>query len=103
MRAVRDEVLGMTAAQRESRGDLTKYVSEAQTFVNKAMVPMHSAQARIKEAYFRTGLEVRQLILSNGLLGGALGGLSNSFANSVLNAVQLNRALVPLGLSFGIM
>lgn len=101
IRAVRDEVLGMTAAQREARGDLTKYVSDAQTFVNKAMVPMHSAQARMKEAYFRTGLEVRQLILSNGILTGTFGALSNSFANSVLNAVQLNRALLPLGLSMG--
>ena len=49
------------------------------------------------EAYFKAGLEVRQLALAGGLLNNQLGKLSDQLGNSVLNAVQLKQALIPLG------
>lgn len=73
-------------------------ISGKQTQVNKAMQQTWSESAKMKESYFRAGLEVRQLALSSGLLSGSLGKLADGMSASVMNATQLHRALVPLGI-----
>ena len=51
------------------------------------------------EAYFKAGLELRQLTLAGIGADTMLGKLSTTLGNSVMNAVQLRRMLVPLGVS----
>lgn len=95
---LKKEVLGLVPGT-EDFAKKSAEVGKKQTEVNKALSLGWSEQAKLKDAYFKTGLEVRQLVLGSGLLQGELGKLSNSMGDSVLNAMQLRRALIPLGVS----
>lgn len=72
---------------------------------NKAIAVVRDTQKDLRletraghEAYFKAGLELRQLALAGNLLSGEFGKLSNAISGSVLNAVQLKQTLVPLGI-----
>jgi hypothetical protein len=79
----------------------SKEVSQTQDRVNAALRQGWSESAKVKDAYFRTGLEVRQLILSSGVLNKATGMLVDTFSTAALNASQLRRATGTLGVSMG--
>lgn len=53
------------------------------------------------EEYFKLGLEIRQLTLASGLLGGNVGKLTNTMSGAISGAIGLKQALVPLGIQFG--
>lgn len=75
----------------------SREISTTQDRVNNALRQGWSESAKMKDAYFKTGLEVRQLVLGSGMLRGEMGKLSDSIGLSVMNAMQLRRALAPLG------
>ena len=76
-------------------------ISQKQTNVNNAMKMAWSESAKMKDAYFRTGLEVRQLILSSNALSPALKSVATNFDMGVMNALQLRNALRLMGFQMG--
>lgn len=88
----------------------TQFGTEKYTEYSKSLAAINDRQRDVRietkaghEAYFKAGLELRQLLLSTQGASGGMGTFVNIMSSSVLNAVQLKTALVPLGIQMSMM